>query len=92
MNGLLLLGVLLCVAAGCIVLFESIAAMMSVGEIVFETSSLVDLLGNAAFDWIDRIPMLWIQGGLNYIVTRPAWLLVLSLGILCLLVSGFRNR
>jgi hypothetical protein len=92
MNGLLLLGVFLCVAAGCILLFESIAAMMSIGEIVFEMSSLVDLFGNAAFDWIDRIPVLWIQSMLNTIVTRPAWLLVLSLGILCLLVSGFRNR
>ncbi|MBW1648131.1 MAG: hypothetical protein JRJ72_08475 [Deltaproteobacteria bacterium] len=92
MNGLLLLGVLLCVAAGCIVLFESIAAMMSVGEIVFEMSSPVDLLSGAAFAWIDHIPMLWIQSLLNYIVTRPVWLLVLSLGILCLLASGFRNR
>jgi hypothetical protein len=66
--------------------------MMRVGEIVFETSSPVDLLGNAAFAWIDRIPMLRVQSGLNSIVTRPAWLLVLSRGIVCLLVSGFRNR
>ncbi|MDD2603499.1 MAG: hypothetical protein RBR20_07195 [Desulfobacterales bacterium] len=92
MNGLLLLGGLLCVAAGCIVLFESIAAMMSVGEIVFEASSLMDLLGGGAFAWIDRIPLVWIRCALNDLVTRPAWLLVLSMGILCLLISGFRNR
>jgi hypothetical protein len=72
MNGLLLWGALLCLAAGCIVLLESIAAMMSVGEIVFKASSLVDLLGSAAFSWIDRIPMLWMQNLLNFIITRPA--------------------
>jgi hypothetical protein len=92
MNRLLLLGILLSLAAGVIALFEAIRDMMSVGEITFSLSSPVELLGNAAFAWIDRIPALWIQEGLNYIFNLPAWLLVLSLGILCFIIAGIRSR
>jgi hypothetical protein len=92
MSRLNLLGIVLCVGAGCIVLFESISAMMTVGEIVIRMSSVAELAGQARLAWIDRVPALWIQSGLNYLVALPAWLVVLALGILCFIIAGIRSR
>ncbi len=92
MISLNMLGAFFCVAAGCIVLFESISAMMTAGEIVLRMSSVEELVGAAQLAWIDRIPVSWIQDGLHGLVGLPAWVVALAVGILCFLISGLRNR
>ena len=51
-------------------------------------TSLVDILNEANFDWIDHLPWPWMQDGANYIVTMPLWLLLVIVGAFLLVVGG----
>lgn len=92
MNRFYLLGLVLCGGAGVMVLFEFISASMSPGEIVLQFSSLVDLFGEAPFEWIYGISVGFLQNGLDYLVTVPAWNLLAALGILCFILGGITSR
>jgi len=92
MNRFNLLGLIICGGAAVMVIFESIGAMMTAGEIVFQFSTLVDLFGNDAFTWIDNIPVAFAQNALDWLVTVPVFFLLLGLGVFCFLVGGLTSR
>ena len=92
MNRFLLVGLIFALGGAVLVLFESIGAMMTAGEIVFKSSSLVDLLGDRAFMWIDRIPVDLVQSLLNNLVTLPAWIILAGLAVICFAIGGITSR
>jgi hypothetical protein len=92
MNRYLLLGLIFSLGGGLLVLFEGIGAMMTAGDIVFKTSSPVELLGGQAFAWIDRIPLALVQDLLDSLVAQPAWMILVALGVVCFVLAGITSR
>ena len=92
MNRYILFGLIFTISGAVLVLFEGIGAMMTAGEIVFKTSNLVELLGDQAFTWIDRIPLNLAQDLLNGLVTLPAWMILAALAVICFVIGGITSR
>ena len=92
MNRFNLLGLITVAAGGIMVLFEAISSMMNPGEVVFKSSSLVDLMGEDAFLWIDNISVAFLQNALNSLVTLPTWMLLVGLGVICFIIGGLTSR
>jgi len=92
MNRFLLVGLIFALASAVLVLFESIGAMMTAGEVVFKSSSLVDFFGDQAFMWIDRIPAYFVQSLLNSLVALPAWIILAGLAVISFVIGGITSR
>ena len=92
MNRFNILGLIGVGAGGIMVLFEAIASMMNPGEVVFKSSSLVDLMGENAFLWIDNISVAFLQNAFNGLVTLPTWILLVALGVICFIIGGLTSR
>lgn len=70
-----------------LVLFEGISSMMTAGEIVWESHTLMSLFGENAFTWIDGISVSAVQNIANILVNMQLFILLIGLGII-LFIAG----
>jgi len=82
--------------SGLILLFQTISSLTGTEEKmvfkVFKITTLVDVVGQEYFHWIDGISWVSIQTAVNYIVTMPLFLLLFCIGILFFLMHMFTSK
>jgi hypothetical protein len=79
--------------SGLILLFQAISSFMGMEEkMVFKSITLVDVVGQGHFNWVDGISWVSIQTAVNYIVTMPLFLLLFCIGILFFLMHMFTSK
>ena len=82
------IGGLLCVGGLLLVVFQAVSSMMTPGDIVWNSLSVVDVIDAAYLKWIDGISWQSIQKGMKYITTMPLYILSLSIGGFSFMVGG----
>ena len=87
-----IIGIVLCVAGLVMVVFQAVSSMMTAGEIVWKSLSIVDLVSAEYLEWIDGISWYYVQTALNYIVSAPIYILLLCLGGVTLLIGGLTQK
>jgi hypothetical protein len=92
MSKLNLFGIVLCIAGLVMVLFQAISSMMTAGEIVWKSLSIVDIVSAEHLKWIDTISWHYIRTALEYIAAAPIYILLLCMGGVSLLIGGFTQR
>ena len=92
MSKLNLLGIVLCLAGLVMVLFQAVSSMMTAGEIVWKSLSIVDIVSAEYLEWIDNISWHYIRMALEYIASAPIYILLLCVGGVSLLIGGLTQR
>jgi hypothetical protein len=92
MNKFTLIGLLFLGLGGCILGFQAISSMMTVGDITWKTLNLVEATGPETLAWVNGISMQLVQKALRYLVTMPLYLLSLAVGGIFLIVGGFISK
>lgn len=88
-----LIGLILWVSSGVVLLFQSISSLMGTEEtIVFKSLTLVSVIGQGHFDWINSLSWVSVQKAMNYIVTMPLFLLLFCMGIFFFLLHMFLSK
>ncbi len=87
-----IVGGLLCLGGLVLVGFQAISSMMTPGEIVWKSLSLVDVLDAAYLKWIDSISWHSIQKNLKHITTMPMYILLLGMGAFSVIVGGVVDK
>jgi hypothetical protein len=55
---------------------------------VKEHQSLISVLPEGNFDWIESLPWEPLRNGADYVATMPLWLLLIIVGVILLLIGG----
>ncbi|MBW1895094.1 MAG: hypothetical protein JRI91_15590 [Deltaproteobacteria bacterium] len=87
-----MIGGMLCVGGVIMVIFQAVSSMMTAGDIVWKSLSLVDVISTEYLAWIDGISWQSIQKNIKYITTIPLYLLMLSVGCLSMVVGGVVDK
>ena len=85
-------GGLLCLGGLLLVLFQTVSSIMTPGEIVWKSLSIVDVVDAEHFKWIDTISWSSIQKTIKYIVTMPLYLLLICAGILSFIIGALVKK
>jgi len=80
-------GGILCLGGLLLILFQAVSSIMTPGEIVWKSLSIVDVVDAEHFKWIDTISWSSIQKTTKYIVTMPLYLLLICTGILSFIIG-----
>jgi hypothetical protein len=76
-----------------ILLFQTISSLMGTEEtMVFKNLSLVSVIGQGHFDWINSLSWVNVQKAANYIVTMPLFLLLFCMGIFFFLLHMLLSK
>jgi hypothetical protein len=81
-------GGLLCVAGMLIYGFQMISSLMGKSG-NWDSLCIYDLVDPAHMSWIDKITWFHINHGLDYVASAPLYILLLVVGGVLLLISGF---
>ena len=93
MSKLTILGVASWLIGGLLLGFQAISTLMQTGdEYVWESLSLVDILGKDSFKWIEGISYGSIQGAASYVSTMPLYLLLFALGLLFFIINFVKPK
>jgi len=87
-----MLGGILCLGGLLLVAFQAISSVMTPGEIVWKSLSLVDVVAAEHLKWIDSISWISIQNGIKYITTVPLYMLLLCCGFLSILLGVLTKK
>ena len=87
MNKLKWMGIFLVAGGLCILGYQGIESIMAEGE-RFYNYDLIDMFGEEVFAWSERIPVVMLADGVEYLITMPAYLLFIGLGVVFLVISG----
>jgi hypothetical protein len=87
-----LVGGILCICGLVLVGFQAISSMMTPGEIVWKSLSLVDVVNPAYLKWVQSISWNGLQKIVHYIITMPLYLLLLATGIFSFIVGGLVDK
>ena len=87
-----IIGIILCLAGLVMVVFQAVSSMMTAGEIVWKSVSIIDIVSAEYLEWIDNISWHYIQTALQYIASAPIYLLLLCVGGVTLLVGGLTQK
>lgn len=72
---------LACTLGGIVLLiFQSISSMMTTGDIVWKSKTLVSTFGEENFTWIDTISVAFVQNLADTVVNMQLYILLLILG------------
>jgi len=76
-----------------ILLFQTISSLMGTEEkIAFKSLTLVSVIGQGHFDWINSLSWVRVQKAMSYIVTMPLFLLLFCMGIFFFLLHMFLSK
>lgn len=89
MSKMTLSGLLFVVVAGVMFLFRKISGLM--GEPAANPVAIVDLVAPERLNWIDSLHFWRIDDFLNMVVVAPLFILLLIVGVLLLIISGFKK-
>jgi hypothetical protein len=79
---------LFCFLGGAVVLvFQAVSSMMTTGVITWETRSLVTHFGPERFAWVEEIPVSFLQGFAEWVVTMQVFQLLFILGAVFLVLG-----
>ncbi len=79
--------------SGLILLFQAISSLMGTEEkMAFKSLTLVSVIGQGYFKWINSLSWVSLQKAVSYIVTMPLFLLLFCIGILCFLLHMFTSK
>jgi hypothetical protein len=79
--------------SGLILLFQAISSVMGTEEkMAFKSLSLVSVVGQEHFKWIESISWASIQNLVSFLVTMPLFILLFCIGILFFLIHMATNR
>jgi len=79
--------------SGLLLLFQAISSVMGNEEkFAFKSLSLVSVVGQKHFKWIESISWAGIQNAASYLVTTPLFILLFCIGILFFLIHMVTNR
>lgn len=92
MSKLNIIGGLLCLAGLVMVVFQAVSSMMTAGEIVWKSVSIVDIVSAEYLEWINDISWHYIQTALKYIASMPLFILLLCVGGITLLIGGLTQK
>ena len=74
---------IVCTLGGIVlVVFQSIQSMMTAGEVVWKSHTLMSIFGEEAFSWIDSISVSAIQSLAAALVNLQLYIVLLGLGAL----------
>lgn len=90
MTKLSISGLLLVVVSGVMFLFRRISGLMGESG-VNEPVCIVDLVPPESLNWIDSLTFLRINDLLDTIVLAPLYVLFLIVGVVLLIISGFKK-
>lgn len=86
MSNFTIAGLISCVAAFVLLLFQSVSGLMG-AKGFWEILTLVKAVGEEKFQWIENISWPIIQYAVNYFVTMPLYVLLFCVGVLLLIVG-----
>ena len=89
MTKLSISGLLFIVVAGVMFLFQHISGLM--GDPVTEPVGIVDLVSPESLNWIDSLTFWRINDLLDTIVLAPLYILLMIVGVVILIISGFKK-
>lgn len=92
MSKFTIIGGLLCLAGLVMVVFQAVSSMMTAGEIVWKSLSIVDIVSAEYLKWIDGISWHSIQNLIKYIVSMPLYILLFGGGAATLVVGGLTDK
>ena len=79
--------------SGLILLFQAISSVMGNEEkLAFKSLSLVSVVGQEHFKWIESISWANIQNAVSFIVNMPLFILFFCIGILFFLIHMATNK
>ncbi len=81
------IGLLLVAVGLCVLGYQGIEGMMTEG-VSFTNYTLVDMLGEAAWEWHKSIPVNALARGLQYVINAPAYAVFLIVGAVLLIING----
>jgi hypothetical protein len=88
-----IIGLISWVSSGVVLLFQTISSLTGTAEtMVFKNLTLVSVVGQGHFDWINSLSWVSVQKAANYIVTMPLYLLLFCIGILFFLIHMFSSK
>lgn len=82
-------GIIALVVGGVMLLFQELGGLMGTGS--QESLAIVDLVKPESLSWIDSMTFLGINNLLDTIVLAPLYILLLILGAIMLIISGFKK-
>ena len=88
MSKLTISGLLFVVVAGVMFLFQLISGIMGTST---EPVAIVDLVSPESLNWIDGMTFWRINDLLDTIVLAPLYILLLIVGVVILIISGFKK-
>lgn len=84
-------GLLFVIVGGLLIFFQKLSSLMgNNGE--WDTLCLVDLFDPKYFNWIDSMTFLGLNNLLDTIVLAPLYILLLCIGAVLLIISGFKKN
>ena len=92
MNKFALFGIIFIVAGGTLIGFEKISDLLVTAEGGYDTLNLLELFGQEAFKWIKDINIDMLKDGVTFVVEAPLYLILLVIGGVLLLISGFIKK
>ena len=88
-----IIGLISWVFSALVLLFQTISSLTGTTEtIVFKNLTLVSVLGEEYFNWIDSLSWVSVQKAANYIVIMPLYLLLFCIGILFFLIQMLASK
>lgn len=87
-----LLGFVFCGAGAVTAIFQSIQAMMTAGEVVWQFQALVDIFDESHFVWIDNLSSTFLQNILNVFVSIPVCGILVGIGLIFLIIGGLTRQ
>ena len=87
MSKLSITGLISCVAAFVLLLFQSVSSLMG-AKGIWKVLTLVKVVGEEKFQWVENISWPTIQHAVNYVVTMPLYILLFCVGVLLLIIGS----
>jgi hypothetical protein len=88
-----IIGLISWASSALVLLFQTISSLTATTEtIVFKNLTLVSVLGEEYFNWIDSLSWVSVQKAANYIVIMPLYLLLFCIGILFFLIHMLASK
>jgi hypothetical protein len=91
MNSIKWLGLFSLAVGLCILGYQAIESIMSQGA-AFHNYTLVDMFGEEAFAWRQGVTINSIVMGVDYVVSMPAYMILLITGSFFLIINGIYAR
>jgi len=85
-------GFVLCIGGLLLVLFQSLSAIMTPGDVASTSLTIVDVVDAQHFSWIDGTSLNSLQKAAKFIVTMPLYILLICCGVLSFIAGAVFDK